>query len=406
MSQATKDYILKLDIEKDARILKERLNVCTEALDYFCASSSILKAGVNAGLSLYDIAIMCCRNDNLGEIPSKLEILISMAADLAESAIENGRWHHAAASKALVEQLSPKGGSLLTYAATGSKSLKALSAVDLVQYAEDMVSMDAYVASKKDACVPGGVMSSASDSSSDNGDGDVEEQEECQEWATNVIADISLDKSNAAVGKKGRSSSIGSAGSDDSSDGVGFWYINPNSSPDLLVESDEESISWSPANSPPNRSFMELSAAGLRSSLNSLSGMSRRASVVLLHDENHGSAATLFRSSSKVTFANDPLMAKVREDVDLPDHPQFKHSKSDVGHLEPPALLRTASMMRRSQSYSALTSTSTLVENHVEEDARLHRTVNPEKYREYFLKFIDLVIVRETTSASQLKTAL
>ena len=403
MSQATKDYILKLDIEKDARILKERLNVCTEALDYFCASSSILKAGVNAGLSLYDIAIMCCRNDNLGEIPSKLEILISMAADLAESAIENGRWHHAAASKALVEQLSPKGGSLLTYAATGSKALKALSAVDLVQYAEAMVSMDAYVATKKDASVPGGVMSSGSDSSSDNG-GDVEEQEECQEWATNVIADISLDKGNAAVVKKGRSSSIGSAGSDDSSDGVGFWYTNPNASPDLLVESDDESISWSPANSPPNRSFMELSAAGLRSSLNSLSGMSRRASVVLLHDENHGSSAPLFRSSSKVTFANDPLTANVREEMDLPDHTQFKHSKSDVGHLETPTLLRTASMMRRSQSYSALT--STLVENHDEEDARLHRTVNPEKYREYFLKFIDLVIVRETTSASQLKTAL
>ena len=400
MSQATKDYIIKLDIEKDVRILKERLNLCTEALDYFCASSSILKAGVNAGLSLYDIAIMCCRNDNLGEIPSKLEMLISMAADLAESALENGRWHHAAASKALVEQLSPRGGSLLAYAASGSKAVKALSAVDLVQYSDGMVSMDAFVATKKDECVPGGVMSSGSDSSSDNGDGDIEEQEECQEWATNLIADISLDKSNAVVGKKSRSSSIGSAGSDDSSDAKGFWYINPNSSPEQLVESDDESVSWSPANSPPNRSFMELSAAGLRSSLNSISGMSRRASVVLFHDEIHGNSSTLFRSPSKVTFANDTLMAQVREETDLPDH-QFKHSKSDVGHTEPPAILRKANMMRRSQSYSALT--STLVENLDEEDARVHRAVNPEKYREYFHKFIDLVIARETTSASQLK---
>jgi hypothetical protein len=60
--------------------------------------------------------------------------------------------------------------------------------------------------------------------------------------------------------------------------------------------------------------------------------------------------------------------------------------------------------MRRSQSYSALT--STLVEKHEEEDAGFRRALNPEQYREYFLKFIDLVIVRETTAASQLKAAV
>ena len=73
-----------MNIEKDARLLKERLNICTEAIDYFCASCSILKAGVQAGLTLYEIAVMCCRNDNLGELPSKLEMLFSMAAELAE----------------------------------------------------------------------------------------------------------------------------------------------------------------------------------------------------------------------------------------------------------------------------------------------------------------------------------
>ncbi|OEU13330.1 phosphatidylinositol 3 and 4-kinase, partial [Fragilariopsis cylindrus CCMP1102] len=73
MSRKTKKYILHLDIAKDAKMLQERFNICGEALDYFYASSSILKAGTKAGLSLYEIAVMCCRNDNLGEVPSKLE---------------------------------------------------------------------------------------------------------------------------------------------------------------------------------------------------------------------------------------------------------------------------------------------------------------------------------------------
>lgn len=39
---------------------------------------------------------MCCRHDDAGEVPSKLEVLTKMASELVTSAVENGRWHHAA----------------------------------------------------------------------------------------------------------------------------------------------------------------------------------------------------------------------------------------------------------------------------------------------------------------------
>ncbi len=110
LSEKAKNYVLKLDIDADINILKEKLNICQEAVDYFRSSSKLLQEGVKAGLTLYDIAIMCCRNDDLGEIPSKLEILSNMAAELATTAVENGRWHHTAAVNAIAEQLSPARG--------------------------------------------------------------------------------------------------------------------------------------------------------------------------------------------------------------------------------------------------------------------------------------------------------
>ncbi|EEC48598.1 predicted protein, partial [Phaeodactylum tricornutum CCAP 1055/1] len=61
LSDKSKMYILNLDIEADARLLRERLSICEDAIDNFRASSLLLKAGVKAGLTLYDIAIMCCR---------------------------------------------------------------------------------------------------------------------------------------------------------------------------------------------------------------------------------------------------------------------------------------------------------------------------------------------------------
>lgn len=385
MSKKTKKYILSLNIEKDARLMKERLNICREALDFFCASSSILKAGVKAGLTLYDIAVMCCRNDNLGETPSKLEVLFSMAADLAGSACENGRWHHVAASRALAEQLSPKGASLLSPAV--SKGVhKSMSAINLSNYSGRLASLAE--GTKRDY-VPGMIQSSASDSSSD-----VEEidGDDCEEWAAALIADVSLDKSMSLINTKPRSASIESDSSTDSDQG--FWHIRPGSSPD--VSDDEDSISWSPSSSPKN--LLDIPASNLtddmRKSYNPM-GNGRRVSIVVGEvPTDLGDSFKQFRSPSKVSFAANILESR-KDELSLDT--KFKHSNSDV---EGSHLLKSTGM-KRSQSYSALSST-TAEKMTVEEESKTARPVDHERYRDYFLKFVDLVIVRETTSAARL----
>ena len=68
LSKKSKDYVLGLDIEADVRLLQERLNMRNDVLDYFRSSCQILKAGVRAGLTLYDICSeIMCRNDPSGE---------------------------------------------------------------------------------------------------------------------------------------------------------------------------------------------------------------------------------------------------------------------------------------------------------------------------------------------------
>ena len=98
LSKKAKECILNLNIEEDVRMLRHKLKIGTTALDYFRSSSGLLQAGVKAGLSLYDIAHACCRSDDIGEVPSKLEILANQAAEIAMSAVESGKWHHSAAS--------------------------------------------------------------------------------------------------------------------------------------------------------------------------------------------------------------------------------------------------------------------------------------------------------------------
>lgn len=82
-----------MDFEAAAHLLRERLNNCEEAVAYFRASSTLLKAGVASGLTLYDIAVLCYRNDNLAEF--------DMASELAHVAVENESWHHTCARRAV-----------------------------------------------------------------------------------------------------------------------------------------------------------------------------------------------------------------------------------------------------------------------------------------------------------------
>jgi hypothetical protein len=404
MSQRTKDYILNLDIAKDARILQERLNIRREALDYFYASSSILKAGTKAGLNLYEIAIMCCRNDNLGEVPSKLEVLFSMAADLAVSAVVNDRWGHAAASRALVEQLSPHGGSLLLPNATDSLTKKSQSAFDLKQFEIGLAGVNE---PDRDKNMPSMTQSAGSDSSSDSGDVD---REDCEEWAAALIADVSLDTSvrYMKANVKPRSPSIESDGSSESG---GFWQRSPGSEGDSSSDDsgDEESVDWSAVSSP-TREVLEGSFLNdSRLSYNPFDTV-RRKSLNFNDDSmavGMGPDGSLIQTSrvtrrtpSKVSFAEQHQLGS-----DEPLDPRLKHSNTDVGGKTLGLIAAQASNMRRSRSYSALSSAvSENVEEEMTKPAAKRPSFDLEHYREYYLKFVDLVIVRETTAAARTRS--
>lgn len=343
---------------------------------------------MRAGLSLYEIAVMCCRNDNMGEAPSKLEVLFSMAAELAESAVENGRWHHAAASRALQDQLSPKGGSLLSPTAFDAKGVhKAASAINLSALSEGLAALVSE--EKKTDAVPSMAPSSASDSGSDNGE---DENEARDEWAASVIADVSLDVSFTMLGAKPRSHSIESDSSNDS-DGGGFWYRSPGSSPDSLDDSDTESINWTPNNSPPQTSFFEQATTSLKKTYNPFAA--RRNSIIVASTDTE--VLERYKSPARVTFSEQLLFGNEREKRDLGS--KLKHSNSDLVSIPAKPAEGT---LKRSQSYSAIS--SSLSEKKAAEDEAKERirTVDSEKYRDYFMKFVDLVIVRETTAASQL----
>lgn len=375
LTDKLKKYVLGLDIEADARLLSERLNICQEAIDYFRASSSLLKAGVQAGLSLYQIACMCCRNDNSAEIPSMLEKLVDMASELASIAIENDRWHHAAASHALAEQLSPRHkrrSSMISRVSSDSSSRlsKSISSAEFLLLHREVSEGTGDSSSES----PAMAQSSASDSSMDEvlEDGAIE-KEECNEWAASVILDVSVDADQVIpTHRTVRSSSIASddASSDSnlSSSPKGFWHIKPGTS---LVGIDDGSICWSTGGSSPR-----VSGSGG-------SECSEPPPVNL--DESQE-----FKSPT-ITFANLPPGPYL--------HPKtvnvskFKASENK----EHPLLQRTESGMSRSKSYTALSQQADTANKDVVHSKGCGD--NYDTYRKYFHKFIDLVIVRETTAA-------
>jgi len=405
MSRKTKEYILNLDIEKDAKMLRD-LNICSEALAYFYASSSILKAGTKAGLSLYEIAVMCCRNDNLGEVPSKLEVLFGMAGDLAKSAIRNDRWGHAVASRAIQDQLSPHGGSLLTPDPKSSFSRKAASAFDLAGLARPKDTNSLHT-------IPGMTQSAGSEDSSSYSDD--AENEDCEEWAAEVINAVSLDTSSRLVTKP-RSQSIES---DSSSEEGGFWHTSPDSEDDSWndesesKEDDEESISWSPSSSPSNDTLGMSFMNERRSS----GGLKQLESSQILFNQFHRNSNLQENCATKalqnqvgprmpvrVSFAN---INNINFDLDVEDenHHSFQDnddgnsSEKDSGTAVSKPLL--VARMGRSRSYSVLSSSSLTEEKgNDKKETGKGISFSEDQYREYYLKFVDLVVVREITAAA------
>ena len=354
MSNHVKEYIKSIDIDADCNLLKETLNIQGAALDYFRASNKLLKEGVNSGLSLYEIAILCCRNDDLGEVPSKLERLTQMATELATSAVHNGRWHHAAASRAIVEQLSPRAVAW-SNPLTTPRFLKSASSADMTSFlpheARDEVSED----------VPGMAHSSASDASSDVGDeGDAEiDREECDEWAASIIADVTLNKKlnevDIATNHEEESTS-----SLLSSSPKGFWFTRPGETE--ANDSDDDTITWSPHVSPRNTKLF--------------------------------TGDDLLPLAPKVTFA-DSLVGSFL----LP--PASQRASSPVLYMRPPSNVTCG--ISKSQSFAAFHSMSSVSNN----TSTSHHSKaqapddDSDAWKAYFSKFVDLVIARETAAAAR-----
>mmetsp|Transcript_13512 Transcript_13512/g.19929 ORF Transcript_13512/g.19929 Transcript_13512/m.19929 type:complete len:711 (-) Transcript_13512:27-2159(-) len=355
ISQETRDYIMNIDINSDCRLLKETLNIQGGALDYFRASNKLLKDGISCGLSLYDIAILCCRNDNLGESPSKLEMLTDMAKELATSAVGNGRWHHSAASRAIVEQLSIENE--VWSQAPGKRVIKSASSIDITS-----------LLSRKKEEIPNMTQSSLSDASSDICDAVTEheeigdnviEHEECEEWAAAIIgvSRFSLEKKLEEAGKAQIVEELeDSSCSVLSSSPKGFWLTKPGED-----DFDEDSITWTPHASPKTP----------RETADFTFGM-----APLVSFSNVGGEG----------FLLPPACAS--SDHNPSTYLSFRRSSS--------------SGMSRSKSFAAFTSFGGVSSNISNGQSSISMQMDDDliTWKEYFSKFVDLVIARETKAAA------
>jgi hypothetical protein len=396
LSADFKEYVLNLDIEADARLLHERLNICEEAIDIFRASSSLLKAGVKAGLTLYDIAVMCCRNDNQGEIPSMLEKLSVMASELSSIAIENEKWHHAAASRAIEDQLTPKKSrQFLDGRAASCHLRKSVSSGEFISLSGDSGESLEEAISKRDS--PGMAGSSASDSSDDVGDVLVE-TEECEEWAAFIVADVSVDQLPSLSRRNVRSGSVESddASSDSlfSSSPKGFWHVRPGTSPvNGNDDDDDDSITWS-HNGSPHGSAHETRFCSPPSS-----PLGHRFTL----GANAHAKANVTSKRPSVSFA--PILTDEKP-LMLPDIlNRAKVKAADDEQLPTIELERRESGMARSKSHPTLSQSFSISStSSSSEGASARRRPKPfsedyDNYRKYYEKFIDLVVVREMTTA-------
>ena len=433
LSKKSKDYILNLDIEADVRLLQERLNMQNDVLDYFRASCNVLKAGVRAGLTLYDIASeILCRNDpsgkylsgfkpcfsiillfsatarraylfvsflRLGEIPSKLETLTTMASELAMSAVHNGRFHHATASLALEEQLASMSGyerstkfpnlSMKSRTVVRSVSSSLFSQVQsMSSNGGESAFTDELFDSQNSKNPPGMVQSSQSDNSSDEGSFTTSGPEDCEaeEWAAALVAvaDESLDKD--AIFCRNRSVSDSSSSTDYSgklsSSPVGFWYVRPGSSSLDDASDDDEPICWTP----------------------SLTSSNPPGAIVNDVGPPHVLSPSGFSTSNLSKLLNDSRNGFELDDVSrLNENDKFT---TPVAPVEPTgnfSFLQTENKkIVRSMSYTAFSSYSdeNAKQSKLFKSTAIRNSLSSKQendlFRTYFMKFVDLLVVRET----------
>jgi len=83
LNQESKLYIEQIDVDANARLLTEKLNMTPDSIKTMKITTMLLKKGAHSDLSLYDIANLICRQ-NLDE-PCSLEVLCKKAEGMIES---------------------------------------------------------------------------------------------------------------------------------------------------------------------------------------------------------------------------------------------------------------------------------------------------------------------------------
>lgn len=393
LNKSSRDYILNLDIDKDVHLLEESLQIGNDAIDFFRASTKILQAGVKAGLTLYDIAVLCCRYDNAGEIPSKLEVLTGLAKDLALSAVKNERWGHATASQAIAEQISDIPQNRNGFASSTSLS----KSKSLANFSSFTFDLDLTGAENTPASIPiSGSESSGSEiqeeEPEENDNDHHNDQEDCKEWAAGIVPDVEYVQSTFRP-RILSEASLESLMSDDDNplerrSSNGFWRVRPWEDTEV-----NDTVSWSPSPSPSLRSIS--SKPDIPSLNQEADDLPHKANVTFVEIDreddikhsNHHDDNTL--SSSNDNISNEKTTTPLQQEISsLPCRP--------------------AGGLVRSKSYSAFSSLATdlggaPVDSKNTTLSKRNVGIDSNEYRRYFHKFVDLLIERETLVASRRK---
>jgi len=89
LSEESREYIARLDVEKDAQLLSCELNIRWQCLLVMRIATMFLQKGAAADLCLYDIASMMSR-DEAGK-PSALEVVFAQAKALWQTKLNGGK---------------------------------------------------------------------------------------------------------------------------------------------------------------------------------------------------------------------------------------------------------------------------------------------------------------------------
>jgi hypothetical protein len=377
-----------------------------------------------------------------------LETLTAMASELALSAVYNGRFHHATASWALEEQLASRrclttnttsrkfstrfdsSRCTLTRRLSSTPSLKNFAYVrSFSDFTEELSKVDSSFSACRASgsthttdcasgsthttdCTPGNVLSSQSDNSSDGDDDDDDYAEsvviECQEesaageWAAALVAvaDLSMDNIGRDRSVSESSSSDGSINALSKSP-VGFWYVRPGTSL-IRCESedyDDEPICWTASvESTRHTDDSHKSPLGSSGFIGDTHVFSPSGDFV---SSNLGK---VLAETSLIDCTPTPTTIEICNPSNSADDEfcplPIDDSLATNGKISYKPLKYTG--MNRSMSYSAFITHNRAPMPETSMSSKLNRstsmapTQTGDLFRTYFIKFIDLLVQRET----------